>query len=426
MAIFRLQENVPDVYVRKSRDFQLLCNAFDAIVNAVKFDIDSIPNTADTRLCPDALLPLLQNKLGFFTNKEFTANELRTVLQAFKYVVRDKGSRVGIQAAIQVFLKLADASNKSRINIIDNYQGTDGIVKEDIVGNTYIVEVAIEGRQIDTTLLTELLKYVLPAGYKLVYSFYTSADRRSYTYLKDTLQIAFIDVVDARGVRAIEYDITEVDEGSPDSTIFKYGDQTNYPYRKAFVENTYYTFNAVTNDYTLLTTKPVGWPNGEYFTCTTRDVYVPVDMQWNYKFVYPSNQYKYYYVPDGADIPENRVYLTTEPDVFPSSLYRYEDRDTGSTGDVTEEIITPIVFEPNKYYYKQEGTYSLADKFDYRTEYYYTMHQEKVYTPEYLQLNSIHGVGTTSTKVYVTDDSSRDSTTSWSNVPNTYPNAEET
>lgn len=411
MAIFRLQENVPDVYVRKSRDFQLLCNAFDAIVNAVKFDIDSIPNTADTRLCPDSLLPLLQNKLGFFTNKQFTANELRTVLQAFKYVVRDKGSRIGIQAAIQVFLKLADASNKSRINIIDNYQGLDGVISDTVRGNTYIVEVAIEGRQIDTTLLTELLRYVLPAGYNLVYSFYTAADRRTYTYLKDTLQIAFIDVLDARGVRAIEYE----------------GGKGMYPYMKEFVPDLYYVFNSATNEYTLLTSKPVGWPNGEYFTCNIRNVYLPVEMQWNYKFTYPSNIYKYYtYV--GTDIPENRVYLSTEPDsgAFPSSLYRYEERATGNTGQVTTEIITPVVFESNKYYYKVGEEYVLEDVgFDYRTQYYYTLHQERVYTPEYLQLNSIHGVSTTSTKVYTSDDASRESTTDWTDVPNTYPNAEE-
>ena len=144
MAIFRLQENMPDVYVRKSRDFQLLCNSFDAVFNSVKNDIDSITNVVDTRLCSERLLPLLQTKLGFFTNKHLTATELRIVLQAFKYIVRDKGSRTGIREAIEVFLKVANASNKSRIQIVDNFVSIDGHTSETRPGNTYIVEVAIE------------------------------------------------------------------------------------------------------------------------------------------------------------------------------------------------------------------------------------------------------------------------------------------
>ena len=206
MAIFRLQENVPDVYPRKSRDFQLLCNAFDAVFNAIKYDIDSIPRTADTRLCCDRLLPLLQTKLGFFSKKHFTTDELRTVLQAFRYVVRDKGSRTGILAAIQVFLKVANASNRSRIMIIDNYEGDDGYVTDGIVGNTYIVEVAIEGRQVDTTLLTELLRYVLPAGYQLRYSFYTAMEPVTKTVHRDSIEIAFVDIGDSRGVRLTSLD----------------------------------------------------------------------------------------------------------------------------------------------------------------------------------------------------------------------------
>ena len=206
MAIFRLQENVPDVYPRKSRDFQLLCNTFDAIVNAIKFDIDSITRTADTKLCSDKVLPLLQTKLGFFSNKQFTSDELRTVLQAFQYIVKDKGSRVGILAAIQVFLKVVNASNRSRVLIYNHYVGDDGHITYNTVGNTYVVEVAIEGDRIDTTILTELLKYVLPAGFQCKYRFYNATEQISPIRYKDSIQIAFVDIGDSRGIRLTGHD----------------------------------------------------------------------------------------------------------------------------------------------------------------------------------------------------------------------------
>ena len=201
MAIFRLQDNVPDVYARKSRDFQLLCNTFDAVFNGVKNDIDGIVDAADTRLCSEQLLPLLQTKLGFFTRKHLTTSELRTVLQAFKYVVRDKGSRVGILAAIEVFLKVVKASSKSKVTLVNNFLSANGYIGKEGFGDTYIVEISIEQSLVDTTLLTELLRYVLPTGYQLKYSFYSSLQAITQIQHRDTVHIVFVNVSDNDGVK---------------------------------------------------------------------------------------------------------------------------------------------------------------------------------------------------------------------------------
>lgn len=209
MAIFRIQEHVPDVYARKSRDFQLLCNAWDALQSCVKYDIDSIADITDTRRCNERLLPLLQTKLGFFTRKELTANELRKSLQSFKYLVKDKGSRTGIRDAIEVYLSVLGASNKSKINITNAYVNADGITVEGMPCNTYVVEVAIEGKKMDTTLLTELLKYVLPPGYLLEYSFYTSAEQATKVDTDDKIQIVFVDTWDHNGIVLDDYKINK-------------------------------------------------------------------------------------------------------------------------------------------------------------------------------------------------------------------------
>ena len=78
--VFRLQQSVPDVYARKSRDFQMLCNLFDILFGSIKNDIDSMTDILDARTCSERLLSLLQTKLGFFSSQHITNEELRVVL----------------------------------------------------------------------------------------------------------------------------------------------------------------------------------------------------------------------------------------------------------------------------------------------------------------------------------------------------------
>lgn len=190
--IFRLQENVPDVYTRKSRDFQLLCNLFDIMNGGVKQDIDSIPNILDTNTCSERLLPLLQTKLGFFTNKSLTSTEVRTVLGAFSRIVKDKGSNIGIREAIEVYLKLVGASGGSKITILNTQSQDTDVDTLKRIDNVYLIEILIEGKLYDLTVLTEMLKYVLPAGYKLTYGFYTAANFSTEVIKSDSINIIFL------------------------------------------------------------------------------------------------------------------------------------------------------------------------------------------------------------------------------------------
>lgn len=185
--IFRLQENVPDVYTRKSRDFQLLCNVFDILQGGIKYDIDTITSVVDTRYCSEKLLPLLQSKLGFYTEKHLNATELRTVLTSFMHLCKDKGSIKGIREAIELYLRVIGASRKSRVDITNSVKDT--ITDRILHNSSYIVQVLIEGQITDITLLTELLRYVLPAGYRLNYSFYQSLDAVEYIVERGTVNI---------------------------------------------------------------------------------------------------------------------------------------------------------------------------------------------------------------------------------------------
>lgn len=398
MAVFRLQENMPDVYVRKSRDFQLLCNSFDAVFNSVKNDIDSITNVVDTRLCSERLLPLLQTKLGFFTNKHLTATELRTVLQAFKYIVRDKGSSTGIREAIEVFLKVANASNKSRIQIVDNFVSIDGHTSETRPGNTYIVEVAIEGQQMDTTLLTELLKYVLPAGYQLKYSFYNATQTVTQIHDKDTVHIIFVDKSDNNGIRLTT---------SNDSN-------DRYPYELTWVDfesaDESYYYIKENNAYIKLHSIPNDWPNGEYYRA--RYIYEYEDNAVEVKeILLPQYEPNKYYRSIGI---EDEIVLITTPeapeDWGSSETTFYYDSDGSETIEFEAEY-RPLVdgvyvpFEENKYYAKtNSGTYELVTGKFVEAGTYYTQTIDTRYYKVVLPYNSINGVGTTTTFKFTSND----------------------
>ena len=182
MATFRISEHVPDVYPRKSRDFHLFCSIFDCIFGQLKYNIDSIRDITDTAQCNERLLPLLQTKLGFFTNVKISSDDLRVILKAFPTIVRNKGSRTGIEQAIQGFLKINGLDADSEI-LIEN--------KGNTLAGSYIVRIAVTDKLPDTTILTEILKYVLPAGYILNYSYKVSGENLSKLQYSDSVNIVW-------------------------------------------------------------------------------------------------------------------------------------------------------------------------------------------------------------------------------------------
>ncbi len=46
--MIRTQEMVPDYYIEKSRDFQILCRLYDFVLNPVKYNADTLLDTTDT------------------------------------------------------------------------------------------------------------------------------------------------------------------------------------------------------------------------------------------------------------------------------------------------------------------------------------------------------------------------------------------
>ena len=169
MSMIRSQHSTPSEYTKQSRDFQLLCRLYDMVYNGLQYDISTIPSILDTSICRDTVLPLLQTKLGFFTNKETDSVSLRYFLDVFPLLVKNKGTAKAIQQAVITFLK---------INNIDSPVTIYYTVEEMVLANNYTIPdhtvlIGVNSSFLDSTLLEEVFKYILPAGIGYFFYFYS-------------------------------------------------------------------------------------------------------------------------------------------------------------------------------------------------------------------------------------------------------------
>lgn len=182
MPIIRLSDKTPEIYSKESRDFQLLCNVFDCFVNGIKSDIDSMIDVVNTERCPSRLLPLLATRIGFFTDAELTDEDLRMILASYPHILKNKGSELAIRQCINLFQRMR------KINVLTEIT----IENKDAEGNNkYTITIGLNTGWIDTYVLDELVKHILPTGYAVNYVFYkksgASVTELAYNQVMNTL-----------------------------------------------------------------------------------------------------------------------------------------------------------------------------------------------------------------------------------------------
>lgn len=187
--MFRLQNNVPEVYVQKSRDFQLFCRLYDSVFGGVKFSIDSLQYATDAKNCDIALLELVKTKLGLFTDIELSDTELRLVLQAFPSIMRYKGSLKGIWYIIRLFQRIAhDSTSNATLN-------------EDTMNDNYTIIITFDQEVVNGELLYELLKYIVPTGYLIEYDISAIKNISSRIGSADSIQAATVRIKENSRIR---------------------------------------------------------------------------------------------------------------------------------------------------------------------------------------------------------------------------------
>ena len=152
--LFKLEENVPDVYVEMSRDFQLLCRVYDIFVNSNIITQSKIRQQLNIEQIDDKLLKLLAGRLGFSSDNYIPTEVMRSILLQFPFMIKNKGTKVGIEQAIKSVIKQTSRVNSVYVSDITIATGEIKVtVKSDDAG------------AVDMSYLSNVLKYVVPVGY---------------------------------------------------------------------------------------------------------------------------------------------------------------------------------------------------------------------------------------------------------------------
>ena len=78
-------------------NFQLFCRLYDCINNGVQFDISTITDILDPIKVNDRIVKLLATRVGFITDIDIDNTVLRYILSAYPYIIKNKGTRKGIE-----------------------------------------------------------------------------------------------------------------------------------------------------------------------------------------------------------------------------------------------------------------------------------------------------------------------------------------
>ena len=180
--MIKLQQYTPDVYYRESRDFQYIGRLYDLVLNYVKTNIDLLYNLPFNDLTDDQFIDLLALTLGFKAKHKYTAKHLRAICSCFSEILRNKGTIKSLLLACSAIYHSEGITEQ-----ID-YELTD---KNGKSGGTTNLILYLSPKLNDTTLLLDLLDYVLPAGMNYSIIKVLTENRKSNTEIAsaDTLKI---------------------------------------------------------------------------------------------------------------------------------------------------------------------------------------------------------------------------------------------
>ena len=169
--MLRFQEMVPDYFIEKSRDFQVLCRLYDFTLNAVKYNIDSMSTITDTRAAKDTVLPLIGDKFGIY-DKEAYSN--RYLLEALPIALKYKGSLKAVNILINAFLDSEEIFEYVTAFISKDEESAEEIseiLRRDVKPYTIVIFISDYPNMTNLHILNEYLKMVIPSGMIVEYMF---------------------------------------------------------------------------------------------------------------------------------------------------------------------------------------------------------------------------------------------------------------
>lgn len=111
--------SVPDIY-KDSADFRFFLKWFETALTKVHYDTEHADDLQDPLKCPDWLLWMLADTMGFKYDSRLPVSFNRLVLVYFMSMIRNRGSRDGVTLAAEVNLKQFDIETVAGIGYEDS------------------------------------------------------------------------------------------------------------------------------------------------------------------------------------------------------------------------------------------------------------------------------------------------------------------
>lgn len=161
---------VPDVYKSESADFRFFMKWFELALSKVQYDTEEFFDLFDPLRCPENLLWMLGDTMGYKYDSRMTPAFNRLVLVYFMSMIRLKGSKDGVTLAAQVNLDQFKLKKYAEDNHILNNRLEDTSIPSDSI---YIqphpdegyIDIVYFSDEIPTDVCTE---YTRPVGMYMV------------------------------------------------------------------------------------------------------------------------------------------------------------------------------------------------------------------------------------------------------------------
>lgn len=163
---------IPEVY-KESSDFRFFIKWFDAALDKVRFDTENVVDLFDPQRCPENLLWMLAETMGYKYDDRLPSAFCRLVLLYFMSMIRYKGSKSGVTLAAEV--NLAQFNLQDYAKEVDKHGNPKEILKNRLedtsipVNSVYVTAHTPEG-YIEVVYFSDkkpvdaCIEYVRPLG----------------------------------------------------------------------------------------------------------------------------------------------------------------------------------------------------------------------------------------------------------------------
>ena len=179
--MFKPSKNVPEIYMKESRDFQLMSRLNDMLFLGVHYDASSITELNNPKKCRSLYLKYLAEKVGFYTDKYIPDVVLMNIISAFKTALKNKGTLLGVEQAVIAVLKAENSIEPPRIVPVRGFNETNLYYEQ------YTINIYTPIKIKNEVALKEFLKYIIPAGYNYnLYVYETAALENKITSINNS------------------------------------------------------------------------------------------------------------------------------------------------------------------------------------------------------------------------------------------------